>query len=164
MRMLTFTAKVNGHNILVQERIPGVALAVAWQYLSQAQKASFKRQARIILRRLQNLKLSPSDKYRTYIAPDPEPIRHRGIQEMERDIIFAAGNDDSGLGFMHNDFTPDNSIVNKDTIVGLVDWEMAGYFGWKTAGAVHVEIRTPKRELQERQTARRDAQRHFLLE
>lgn len=38
------------------------------------------------------------------------------------------------------------TIVDNDRIVGLVDWEMAGYLGWKTAGAVHLQIRTPKRE------------------
>lgn len=47
---------------------------------------------------------------------------------------------------MHNDFTLSNCIVDKDKIVALVDWEMAGFFGWKTAGEIHVKIRTPKRE------------------
>lgn len=47
---------------------------------------------------------------------------------------------------MHNDFTLSNCIVSNDKIVGLVDWEMAGYFGWNTAAQVHVKIRTPRRE------------------
>jgi hypothetical protein len=25
--------------------------------------------------------------------------------------------------------------------VGLIDWEMAGFFGWKTAGGVHRKLR-----------------------
>lgn len=50
------------------------------------------------------------------------------------------------MGFMHNDFTESNCIVENDRIVGLVDWEMAGFFGWKTAGEVHRRIRTPQRE------------------
>lgn len=47
---------------------------------------------------------------------------------------------------MHNDLTESNCIVNNDAIVGLIDWEMAGYFGWKIAGEVHRRIRTPQRE------------------
>jgi hypothetical protein len=37
-------------------------------------------------------------------------------------------------------------IVDDGKIVGLVDWEMAGFFGWKTAGKVHIQIRSPRRE------------------
>lgn len=50
------------------------------------------------------------------------------------------------MSFMHNDFTESNCIVENDRIVGLIDWEMAGFFGWKTAGEVHIRIRTPQRE------------------
>ncbi|KAJ5984456.1 hypothetical protein N7481_006555 [Penicillium waksmanii] len=37
-------------------------------------------------------------------------------------------------------------IVDSGKVVGLFDWEMVGYFGWKTAGDVHCRIRTPQRE------------------
>jgi hypothetical protein len=47
---------------------------------------------------------------------------------------------------MHNDLTESNCIVDNGMIVGLIDWEMAGFFGWKTAGEVHRRIRTPQRE------------------
>ena len=47
---------------------------------------------------------------------------------------------------MHNDLSMSNFIVDNDKIVGLVDWEMAGYFGWKTAGEIHLQVRSPKRE------------------
>ena len=47
---------------------------------------------------------------------------------------------------MHNDLVTSNIIVDNDKIVGLVDWEMAGYLGWKTAREVHVQVRSPKRE------------------
>lgn len=50
------------------------------------------------------------------------------------------------MNFMHNDFTASNCIVDNGTVVGLIDWEMAGYFGWRTAGEVHRRIRTPQRE------------------
>lgn len=83
---------------------------------------------------------------RSYVVPDPDPVDHRGIQELEKDIIFGTDNIDPDLGFMHNDVSLSNCIVDNDNIVGLVDWEMAGFFGWNTAEDVHVRIRTPKRE------------------
>ena len=83
---------------------------------------------------------------RSYVVPDADPVDHRGIQELERDLIFSDQNKDRDLSLMHNDFTTSNCIVNNDKLVGLVDWEMAGFLGWKTAGEVHRAIRTPKRE------------------
>lgn len=103
-------------------------------------------QARDLLRRLQKTKLPSSQKQRSYIVPDTDPVEHRGIQTLEEDIIFGSDNKDPDLSFMHNDVSPSNIIVDKDRIVGLVDWEMAGYFGWRTAGNVHVQIRSPKLE------------------
>lgn len=50
------------------------------------------------------------------------------------------------LSFTHNDLSLSNCIVDKDRIIGLVDWEMAGFFGWEAAAAVHVQIRMPQKE------------------
>ncbi|KAF2759057.1 hypothetical protein EJ05DRAFT_499482 [Pseudovirgaria hyperparasitica] len=141
-----FAAKVNGRDVFVQERIPGVGLNVAWQYISQRQKTSFKQQAREILQRLRTITPTVETSRRSYVIPDPDPVEHRGIQELEREIIFAEDNKDSDLSLMHNDVSQSNCIVDNDRIVGLVDWEMAGFFGWKTAASVHTQIRTPKRE------------------
>ncbi|KAF9768448.1 hypothetical protein IL306_014268 [Fusarium sp. DS 682] len=131
--IIYFAGKINGRDVLVQERIPGVGLNIAWQYISAAQKQRFKEEART--------------------RPDPTSLKTRilksieaSIRELEYDIIFGENNRDPDLSFMHNDFTLSNCIVNNDKIVGLVDWEMAGYFGWKTAAQVHVKIRTPRRE------------------
>jgi len=35
---------------------------------------------------------------------------------------------------MYNDFTPSDCIFEDVRITGLIDWEMAGYIGWRTAG------------------------------
>ncbi|EPE04316.1 phd transcription factor [Ophiostoma piceae UAMH 11346] len=140
-----FADKIDGLNVLVQERVPGVGLNVAWQYLTAAQKASFKEQARALLHELCKARPPPGHKGRSYLFEDPDPVQHKGIQEAEKNILFSDDAVDD-LAFMHNDFTQSNCIVNDDKIVGLVDWEMAGYFGWKTAGEVHVEIRSPRRE------------------
>jgi hypothetical protein len=83
---------------------------------------------------------------RSYVVPDPDPVDHRGIQELERDIIFADDNIDPDCSFMHNDVSLSNLIVDDNRIAGLVDWEMAGFLGWRTAASIHVQIRTPKRE------------------
>ncbi|KAI1778856.1 kinase-like domain-containing protein [Hypoxylon cercidicola] len=140
-----FAAKINGRDVFVQERIPGVSLNIAWQYISQSQKASFKEQARQMLQKLRTITPPNEITRRSYIVPDPDPVHHRGIQEVEKEIIFA-DEKDSDLSFMHNDVSLSNCIVDNDKIVGLIDWEMAGWFGWKTAANVHVRIRTPKRE------------------
>lgn len=132
--------------MLVQERIPGVGLNIAWQYITKEQKHSFKQQARQVLRQLSQIKPPAECPSRSYAVPDPDPVSHRGIQDVEHAIIFSPNNEDADRCFMHNDFTLSNCIVDDDEIVALVDWEMAGFFGWKTAGEVHVRIRTPRRE------------------
>ncbi|KAF1920259.1 hypothetical protein BDU57DRAFT_508453 [Ampelomyces quisqualis] len=116
-----FAAKVNGRDIFVQERIPGVGLNIAWQYISQSQKSAFKQQVREILQKLRTITSAVEISRRSYIIPDPDPVGHRGIQELEREIIFAADNTDSDLSFMHNDVSLSNCIVNNDRIVGLID-------------------------------------------
>ncbi|KAI1262694.1 hypothetical protein F5Y18DRAFT_397021 [Xylariaceae sp. FL1019] len=144
--MIYFAGKINGRDILVQERIAGVGLNIAWQYISAAQKQAFKEEARSNLRRLSEVKPPSSSTTRSYIVDDADPKAHRGIQELEYDIIFSEDNHDTDLSFMHNDFTLSNCIVDNDRIVGLIDWEMAGYLGRKTAAEVHIEIRSPRRE------------------
>ncbi|GKU07337.1 phd transcription factor protein [Fusarium langsethiae] len=90
--------------------------------------------------------LPVSNTTRSYTAEDLDPKTHRGVQEFEYNLIFSKNNNDPDLSLMYNEFTLSNCIISDDKIVGLVDWEMAGYFGWKTAGQVHVKIRTPRRE------------------
>jgi hypothetical protein len=113
-------------------------LCVAWPYLSSAQKSSFKEQAQKIAAALMTLKGA-----RQYIVPDSNPIENRGICQEEYDILFS-GND-SELGFSHNDLQPSNIIVNADKIVGIVHWEMSGYFG-ERAATVHRKMRCPGKE------------------
>lgn len=116
-------------------------MTVAWPYLSQAQKGSFKQQACEILRQLHSIKPTDGFQTRSYVVPDPN-IRNNGrIQPLECDVLFSDANTDPDISFMHNDLTDSNLIVHGDNIVGLIDWEMAGFFGWKTAGEVHRKLR-----------------------
>ena len=141
-----------------------MGLNVAWQYLSKPDKASFKQQARDILRILHRIKppVASSSKKPSYLVPDPDPVLHRGIQELENEILFSPSpycfpltgsgaeadveKEEEDIGFTHNDFQESNIIVNDGKIVGVIDWEMAGFFGWKRAKEVHERIRGPSRE------------------
>ncbi|KAH9901770.1 kinase-like domain-containing protein [Xylariomycetidae sp. FL2044] len=141
-----FAGKVNARQVLVQERIPGVGLNVAWPYLSSSQRESFKQQARRILRQLHAVKPTHGRKSRGHVVPDPNILTNGRVNPREADILFGETDADPDMGFMHNDLTPSNLIVDNDKIVGVIDWEMAGFLGWKTAGEIHRRIRTPQRE------------------
>ncbi|KAE8353702.1 kinase-like domain-containing protein [Aspergillus coremiiformis] len=141
-----FAGKINSRQVLVQERLPGVGLSVAWPYLSGEQRKSYKEQARKILHQLHTVKPTANLKARSHVVPDPNILSNGRINPLEGDIIFSANNHDPDMSFMHNDFTASNCIVDNDAVVGLIDWEMAGFFGWKTAGEIHRRIRTPQRE------------------
>ncbi|KAG8421703.1 hypothetical protein J3458_003556 [Metarhizium acridum] len=140
-----FAGKINGRPVLAQERLPGVCLNVAWPYLSEDQKKSFKSQAREILGQLHAIKAPSNRQTRDHVVTDPNILTNGRLNPREAHILFSA-NIDQDMSFMHNDFTPSNCIVSNDGIVGLIDWEMAGYFGWSTAREVHERIRYPQRE------------------
>ena len=144
--VILIPAQINGRQVLVQERLPGVTLGVAWPYLSQSQKESFKEQSREIIRQLHAIKPSNSCQARSHVVRDPNIFSNGRINPLEREILFSDTNTDPDMSFMHNDFTQSNCIVDNDRIVGLIDWEMAGFFGWKTAGEVHRRIKTPQKE------------------
>ncbi len=146
MSLSLTTVQINDLQVLVQERIPGVALNVARPYLSQDRKESFKRQAREILGQLHTIKPADARRTRCHVVRDPNILTNGRIGPLEGSILFSDTNIDPDMSFMHNDFSDSNCIVDNDKIVGLVDWEMAGFFGWKTAGEVHRGIRTPQRE------------------
>ncbi|KAM5346999.1 hypothetical protein ACJ41O_010004 [Fusarium nematophilum] len=128
------------------KRIPGVGLNVAKQYLDSDAMESFKEQARSILRVLRDIEPGSGRMSRSYVVPEPDPVRSHRIRQEEADLIFSNLNTDADFCLMHNDFTESNTIVNDGKIIGLIDWEMAGYFGWETARQVHLQIRGPRRE------------------
>ena len=113
-------------------------MCVAWPYLSPVQKSSFKEQARKIVSALLTIKKAPQ-----YVIPDPDPVTNKAISREEYGILFSERN--SELGFSHNDLQPSNIIVKNDAIVGVVDWEMSGFFG-NRAAEVHRKLRCPGKE------------------
>ncbi|KAI9735698.1 MAG: hypothetical protein M1818_006306 [Claussenomyces sp. TS43310] len=80
----------------------------------------------------------------SYVVADNDPIQHRGIQELEHQLLFDRPARDDAR-FVHNDMSLSNIIADCDQIVGIIDWEMAGFFGWKAAADVHVQILMLKR-------------------
>lgn len=120
--------------------------SVAWPYLSRDQKTSYKAQARNILHQLSTIKPTKTLQARSHVVPDPNILTNGRIHPVEGEILFSGTDHDLDMSFMHNDLTPSNCIVDKDIVVGLIDWEMAGFFGWRAAGEVHGRIRTPQRE------------------
>lgn len=131
--------------MLVQERLAGIGLNVAWPYLSERQRVSFKSQARQLLRQLHAIKPTGNRKTQDYVVPDPNIGTNGRVGSKEAEILVSPVNDPD-LGFMHNDLSESNCIVDDDKIIGLVDWEMAGFFGWEKAAEVHQKIRTPQKE------------------
>ncbi|KAK2733103.1 hypothetical protein FQN57_002314 [Myotisia sp. PD_48] len=138
-----FSGKIDNRDILVQSRIPGVGLNVAWPYLSAEMKESFKQQTRDVIIILSSYPSPLSEP--SYLVPVLDPVAQRGIQEKEKELLFGGPSTDD-LTLMHNDLNQSNIIVDNDKIVAIIDWEMAGYFGFKRAADVHVVIRSPKRE------------------
>ncbi|RDW93609.1 uncharacterized protein DSM5745_00931 [Aspergillus mulundensis] len=141
-----FAGKIHNRQVLVQERLPGVSLSVARPYLSREERDSFKEQARAILKLLHTIKPREGFRARSHVVPDPNILSNGRLNPREAEILFSGASDDADRSFMHNDFTESNCIVDQGKIVGLIDWEMAGFFGWRAAGEVHRWIRTPQRE------------------
>ncbi|PNP43978.1 hypothetical protein TGAMA5MH_04263 [Trichoderma gamsii] len=139
---------LKGKDVIIQERIPGVALNVAWPYLSPTQKASFKTQTRKMILELSTVKPPSTVLEPTYLVSDPNPMVNRDISSVEGATLFSdrSERDSRELNFMHNDLQPSNIIVRNDQIVGIVDWEHAGWFYWDDVGVVHSQFRTPNRE------------------
>ncbi|KAL6907183.1 kinase-like domain-containing protein [Trichoderma evansii] len=145
---ILFSGKLKGKDVIIQQRIPGVGLNVVCPYLSPRQKSSFKKQTRKILHQLSTVKPPSTVLEPTYIVSDPNPISNRGISSSEYEILFGNRSDKGAtqLSFMHNDLQPSNIIVQNDQIVGIVDWEHAGWFHWDDVGAIHSQFRIPRRE------------------
>ena len=147
-----FAGRLNGRQVLVQERLAGVGLNVAWPYLSPEQRQSFKEQTRTVLQQLYTVKPESSALLPSHVVPDPDILTNGRIGALEASILFPGGAatdatlTSAGVGLVHNDLTPSNMIVNDDRIVGVIDWEMAGFFPWAVAARVHERIRTPQRE------------------
>jgi COMPASS component SPP1 len=141
--------KIQRRDVIVQSRIPGVSLEVAWPYLTQQQKESFKEQVRNIAQRIHSIKGDGSTP--SYLVEGGDPRERHRLHQTEYDILFGADQGaDHDLALVHNNLVPSNIIVNNDRIVGIVGWSQAGYFGWNRTRMVHEKLRCAANDDQSR--------------
>lgn len=141
--VIYFCGSIDGKNVTVESRIPGVSLEVAWKYLTEQQRGDFKQQCRYILQRLATAGSSPDGP--SYVCRGLNLQLPPHIPDLEQNILFSVKGEDEDLYFAHNDMTQANIVVNDDRIVGILGWRQSGFFGHDRAGRVHRQIRTPKR-------------------
>ncbi|KAB2575859.1 hypothetical protein DBV05_g5544 [Lasiodiplodia theobromae] len=225
-----FAGKLLGGDVLVQERLPGVSLEVAWGYLDGAAKRALRRQARRFAKTLAECVVNDDWRVRgekgkrSYVVDSYSAIWARALTPRERKLMlppppssvvqkpksfvgaragigwgkrkdsgfdeeedtvssnapgsrprfgnrkggnvffddedddnnnneqhYSLDSPDSDFRFAHNDLSTSNIIVDRidgqDRIVGVVDWEHAGWIGWRTTAAVHRELRAPLPEM-----------------
>ncbi|QKX56695.1 uncharacterized protein TRUGW13939_03801 [Talaromyces rugulosus] len=140
---ILFCGLIDGNNVVVETRIPGVSLEVAWNYLSESLKQDFKRQCQRILRRLATVDEFPVAP--SYMCRDLNAIAQPDVPDVERDILFAPREGDEELCFVHNDMVRPNIIVDDDRVVGILGWRQSGFFGHDRAQRIHRLLRIPER-------------------
>ncbi|KAK2743669.1 hypothetical protein FQN57_004778 [Myotisia sp. PD_48] len=134
-----FRSKIRDRDLMVQSRIPGISLEVAWPNLTTEQKISFKEQARDIIKR--SFRARPEDTTR------PQPFIPRSLEKSfvppVKDLLDIL---DTDLVIAHNDMVPSNIIIDGGKIVGLVGWSDAGYFSLKAVSELHRNVRCKGRK------------------
>ncbi|GMF68822.1 unnamed protein product [Aspergillus oryzae] len=139
--VIHFCGTVDGNNVTVESRIPGVSLEVAWRYLSTEQINKFKQECRQILEHMASIDPAPDSP--SYVCSGLNSQLPPEIQEMEKDVLFQEKMEDEILCLVHNNMTPSNIIVNDDRVVGIIGWRHSGYFGFRRANTIHRRFRMP---------------------
>ncbi|KAE8146359.1 hypothetical protein BDV25DRAFT_162651 [Aspergillus avenaceus] len=142
--VVMFCGVVDGKNVTVESRIPGVSLDVAWRHLSAEQISTFKQECRRIVERMSNIDTAAD--IPSYVNDGLNSQPPPGVQEAEQEILFQEKGQDESLCFVHNNMTPPNIIVDNDRIVGITGWRHGGFFGFARANKVHRQHRMPDLE------------------
>jgi COMPASS component SPP1 len=137
--MIYFCGTIEGRNVTVESRIPGVSLDVAWRYLSTKKIDAFKNQCRQILQQLETID-PPSDEP-SYVCRGLNSQTPPSGTEQERSILFAEKVAEEELVLTHNDLVLPNVIVKNDRVVGITGWRQSGYFGLARAQKIHQSLR-----------------------
>lgn len=140
---ILFSGTIDQKNIVVETRIPGVSLEVAWNYLTTSEKNSFKAQCRRILQRLTAIDdhfVTPS-----YAFEGLNGVPQPDVADVEQDILFAPRDEDEVLCLTHNDMVRSNIIVDNGQVVAITGWRRSGYFGHERAKKIHRLLRIPER-------------------
>jgi COMPASS component SPP1 len=137
--VIYFCGTIEGRNVTVESRIPGVSLDVAWRYLSAEKINVLKNQCRQILQQLESID-PPSDEP-SYVCRGLNSQTPPSGTEKERSILFATKSEEEELALTHNDMVLENVIVKDDRVVGIAGWRQSGYFGQARAQKIHQSIR-----------------------
>ncbi|PLB52799.1 putative PHD transcription factor [Aspergillus steynii IBT 23096] len=137
--VIYFYGTIDGKNVSVESRIPGVSLEVAWRYLSDEQINTFKQQCRRILERLRDTDSPPESP--SYVCSELNSQLPPEVRETERDILFKEKGEGESLDLVHNNLTPPNVIVSDDQVVGILGWRHCGFFGFGRANKIHRQFR-----------------------
>ncbi|KAJ5093363.1 hypothetical protein N7456_009224 [Penicillium angulare] len=137
--VIHFCGTIEGRNVTVESRIPGVSLDVAWRYLSPKQIETFKNQTRQILRLLSSI--DPASNEPTYVCRGLDSQTPFPDDEKERSMLFAEKTAKENLCLTHNDLVPAHIVVKGGRIVGVTSWRQSGYFGFERAKEVHRLLR-----------------------
>lgn len=140
--VIYFCGTVEGRNVTVESRIPGVSLEVAWKYLTAEQVKSFKQQCRHILQRLGAVDFPEEGP--SYVCGGLNSQLQPNTEKREREILFEQSAEKDDLCFVHNDMVRSNIIINDDRVVGLLGWRQCGLFGHERARKVHRQLRIPE--------------------
>ncbi|KAL4916323.1 hypothetical protein BDW62DRAFT_107481 [Aspergillus aurantiobrunneus] len=139
---LYFCGTVEGKNVTVESRIPGVSLDVAWRHLSAEQIELMKQQCRIVSERLSSTDAGPG--HPSYVCSGLNSHLLSESGTLERDILFGENESHGSHPLVHNNMLLSNIIVDNHRIVGLAGWRYSGYFGFGRADKVHRQIRVPQ--------------------
>ncbi|CAI7627785.1 unnamed protein product [Penicillium manginii] len=137
--VIHFCGTIEGKNVTVESRVPGVSLDVAWRYLSTEQVATFKNQCRQLLQHISIIDPPPPEP--SYVCRGLNTQTPPPGRETEQSILLAEKGADENLSFTHNDLIPANIIVKDDRIVGITGWRESGYFGIARAQKVHKSLK-----------------------
>lgn len=137
--VIHFCGTIEGRNVTVESRIPGVSLDVAWRYLNVRQIEVFKNQCRQISQHLEAI--DPSLDEPSYVCRGLNSQTPPSGHEQERSILFSEKDTDEELRLTHNDLVPANIIVKDDRVVGITGWRQSGYFGIARTRKVHKLLR-----------------------
>ncbi|OJJ85485.1 putative PHD transcription factor [Aspergillus glaucus CBS 516.65] len=140
--VIYFCGVVDGKNVTVESRVPGVSLEVAWRYLAREQIDKLKQQCRRIIQRLAAVD-SASDGP-SYVCSGLNSHLPPDVSEQEKKILFKEKAEQDTLYLTHNDLVRSNIIVKDDQVVGVLGWRQCGLFGLDRAARVHKVFRVPE--------------------
>ncbi|KAG8420253.1 hypothetical protein J3459_011262 [Metarhizium acridum] len=149
--ILTTDSQPGGINVLQMSQVDGRPLSEVWRTMTLLTKRSIALQLRSMLTTMRALQAPPrlvgacsggqfrdsrlchshyfpslvkEDEFNKYLISNLSHVTPRPV----RDAFTRQQRNGHRIVFTHGDLSPRNIIVSNDRIVGLVDWEEAGWF------------------------------------